>query len=63
MGDDGVAGMQAIKMAGGVTLAQDATSSVVFGMNRVAVERGFIDKVVPLAALPDELMQLTGDSR
>jgi len=63
MGDDGVAGMQAIKMAGGVTLAQDANSSVVFGMNRVAVERGFIDKVVPLATIPDELMQLAGDSR
>jgi two-component system chemotaxis response regulator CheB len=63
MGDDGVAGMQAIKVAGGVTLAQDANSSVVYGMNRVAVERGFIDKVVQLTNIPDELMQLTGDSR
>lgn len=63
MGDDGVAGMQAIKMAGGVTLAQDETSSVVFGMNRVAVERGFINKKLALADIPAELMQLAGGSR
>ena len=61
MGDDGVAGMQAIKMAGGATLAQDAKSSVVFGMNRVAVERGYIHKVMPLAEYPGELMQRAGE--
>ncbi len=60
MGDDGVAGMQAIRTAGGVTLAQDARSSVVFGMNRVAVERGYIQKVVPLADIPAELMRRAG---
>jgi two-component system chemotaxis response regulator CheB len=60
MGNDGVAGMQAIKMAGGVTLAQDAKSSVVFGMNRVAVERGHIHKVVALADIPAELMRRAG---
>ena len=60
MGDDGVAGMQAIRMAGGSTLAQDAESSVVYGMNRVAVERGCIHKVVPLAKIPAELMQRAG---
>ena len=60
MGDDGVAGIQAIKSAGGATLAQDAKSSVIFGMNRLAVERGYIDKVVPLANIPAELMQLAG---
>ena len=60
MGDDGVAGMQAIKLAGGAALAQDATSSVVFGMNRLAVERGYIHKVVPLDKIPAELMQRAG---
>ncbi|MHB8057305.1 MAG: chemotaxis-specific protein-glutamate methyltransferase CheB [Desulfuromonadaceae bacterium] len=63
MGDDGAAGMQAIKAAGGVTLAQDAASSVVFGMNRVAVELGFIDKVVALADIPAELMRRVGGRR
>ena len=58
MGDDGVSGMEAIKMAGGVTLAQDNQSSVIYGMNRLAVERGYIQKIVQLVNIPSELMQL-----
>jgi len=60
MGDDGVAGMNEIRMAGGTTLAQDAKSSVVFGMNRLAVERGYVQKVVTLDKIPAELMQRVG---
>ena len=60
MGDDGVIGMQAIRIAQGTTLAQDAKSSVVFGMNSVAITRGYIDKVVPLASIPAEFMHLVG---
>lgn len=62
MGDDGVEGMRLIKAAGGVTLAQDAESSVVFGMNRFAVERGYCDRVVPLADIPAELLLLARGS-
>lgn len=61
MGDDGVAGMKEIRMAGGTTLAQDAKSSVVFGMNRIAVERGYVQKVVALDRIPVELMQRVGN--
>ena len=60
MGDDGVTGMQSIRSAGGVTLAQDAKSSVVYGMNRVAVERGIIDRIVPLADIASELVHRAG---
>lgn len=60
MGDDGVVGMQAIRKAGGSTLAQDGASSVIFGMNRLAVECGCIDRVLPLADIPAELMQRAG---
>lgn len=60
MGDDGVLGMEAIRKAGGGTLAQDATSSVIFGMNRLAVERGWIDSVLPLVEIPAELIQRAG---
>ncbi len=60
MGDDGVIGMQSIRAAGGVTLAQDAKSSVVYGMNRVAVERGIIDRIVLLADIAAELVQRAG---
>ena len=60
MGEDGVTGMEAILKAGGATFAQDAKSSVVFGMNRVAIERGYIYKVLPLVGIPVELMQRAG---
>lgn len=63
MGDDGVAGMQAIRRAGGATIAQDEQSSVVFGMNRLAVERGCIDRVLPLVDIPAALAQLVGSMR
>ena len=58
MGSDGVAGIRAIKAAGGVTLAQDEATSVVFGMNRLAVEAQCVDKVVPLPDLAGELLRL-----
>ena len=61
MGDDGVIGMKAIRKAGGSTIAQDAASSVIFGMNRLAVECGCIDRVVPLADIPADLMQRAGN--
>lgn len=57
MGDDGVAGMRSIQLAGGVTLAQDEKSSVIYGMNRVAVEQGYIEKVVELADIPSEFLR------
>ncbi len=60
MGDDGVLGMEAIRRAGGLTLAQDAKTSVIFGMNRVAVERGCINRVLPLSEIPAELLARAG---
>jgi len=61
MGDDGVAGMKAIKAAGGTTLAQDERSSIVFGMNAVAVHQGCIGRVLPLQAIPAELLRLVSN--
>lgn len=62
MGEDGVAGMQAIRKAGGTTIAQDEKSSVVYGMNRVAIKSGCINRIFPLDEIPDELMSLVGCS-
>lgn len=60
MGEDGVAGLGQIKQAGGVTLAQDESSSVVFGMPRVALARGYVDQVLSLAQFPDYFIEKAG---
>ena len=49
--------MRAIKEAGGFTLAQDEATSAIFGMPRVAIERGVADKVVPLTSMAEEIMK------
>lgn len=48
MGNDGSAGIEPIKRAGGVVLAQDEASSVVWGMPGSAVTTGHVDEIVPL---------------
>jgi two-component system chemotaxis response regulator CheB len=52
MGRDGAVGAEAIKRAGGVVIAQDEASSLVYGMPRAAVETGCVDGVFPLFKLP-----------
>lgn len=59
MGEDGAAGMLAIKQAGGVTVAQNEESCVVFGMPGAAVERNAVDHLVPGDDVASALMRLT----
>lgn len=51
MGDDGVRGLLEMKQAGTVTIAQDETTCVVFGMPKEAIKLGAVDKVLPLHAV------------
>jgi two-component system chemotaxis response regulator CheB len=48
MGADGAQGMFRMKKAGAVTIAQDETSCVVFGMPREAIRAGAVDRTLPL---------------
>jgi two-component system chemotaxis response regulator CheB len=51
MGNDGAAGMLEMYEAGAVTMAQDESTCVVFGMPRAAIARGAVRFVHPLPAI------------
>jgi two-component system chemotaxis response regulator CheB len=58
MGDDGAAGLYAMRKAGAFTLAQDEASCVVFGMPAVAIAQGAVKDVVPLDRLAKTIQGL-----
>ena len=55
MGDDGAEGLGAVKAVGGMTLAQSEDSCVVYGMPKVAIDRGYATRVVHLDAIANTL--------
>ena len=55
MGSDGAEGMLDIAKAGGITIAQDEASSVVFGMPKVAIGLGAVKHVLPLTSIAESL--------
>ncbi len=59
MGEDGARGLLAIRQAGGATLAQDETSSVVFGMPKAAVRLGATMTMLALADIGPHLVNLS----
>ncbi|MBF0461553.1 MAG: chemotaxis protein CheB [Magnetococcales bacterium] len=58
MGDDGVLGAKAIKAAGGRVIAQDESTSAVYGMAQAAVQQGCVDFVLPIHAIGDQIRAL-----
>ena len=58
MGKDGAEGLLAVRRAGGVTLAQDEETCVVFGMPREAILLGGAEKVLPLQRIAPALKSL-----
>jgi two-component system chemotaxis response regulator CheB len=57
MGRDGAAGLLAIRRAGGLTIAQDESTSVVYGMPREAVMLDAAQLVLPLDTIGTEIAQ------
>lgn len=57
MGRDGAEGILRIKNGGGYTIAQDEETSVVYGMNRVAVQLGAINEVVSVYDIGNKIIE------
>jgi two-component system chemotaxis response regulator CheB len=55
MGHDGHIGFQRIKEMGGVTFAESEETAVIYGMPRVSIEGGVVDKVLPLHKIADAI--------
>lgn len=58
MGRDGAAGISHIKQIGGITIAQDQKSSVIYGMPMAAAETGRVDFILSTERIAHKLMEL-----
>lgn len=56
MGKDGAQGLLKLRQAGAHTIAQDKTSSIIFGMPDQAIKLGAATKILPLGKIANEIM-------
>lgn len=57
MGDDGADAMVKIRNAGGITIAEDESTAIVYGMPREAIERGGAEIVLPSYKIADAIIK------
>ncbi len=62
MGRDGSKGMQFLKQKGAITIAEDESSCVVFGMPREAIKLNVVDYVLPVKRIPEKILYLAAQS-
>lgn len=58
MGYDGAKGMGQMKRRGARTIAEDASTCIVYGMPKVVIELGLADQVLPVHEIPDAVIRL-----
>lgn len=58
MGRDGATGLLAVRQAGGLTIAQDEATSVVYGMPREAALLNAAERILPLAEIGPHVSRL-----
>ncbi len=63
MGRDGAKGMAEIKLAGGITIAQDRGTSTIYSMPRVVAEEGNADYILPLDQIGRVITELVSVMR
>jgi two-component system, chemotaxis family, protein-glutamate methylesterase/glutaminase len=57
MGNDGTLGLLAMKRAGAATIAQDESTSVVFGMPKQAISAHAVDHVLRLGEIAEWILE------
>jgi two-component system chemotaxis response regulator CheB len=62
-GSDGEEGVYAVKVHGGIVIAQDEGTSEHFGMPRAAIRSGLVDFVLPLTEIPGRLLALVSQDK
>jgi len=61
MGSDGTKGLIELRQKKNpYIIAQDESTSIVFGMPKVAIESGVVDEVAPLTEIPGRIMNHMG---
>ncbi len=63
MGRDGADGLLDLHRAGGLCIAQDQSSSLVFGMPKAAMDMGAVDEVLDIAGITDILVHCGGQRK
>ena len=63
MGNDGVAGLRAVKQAGGRVIAQNEATSVIYGMPREAVAAGVVDLELAITEIGPRLTAMAAGRR
>ncbi len=57
MGSDGTKGLEVLKNKSAVVIGQDEQSCIVYGMPKAPAELGYVDVVVPLGRIADEIIR------
>ena len=61
MGSDGMRGLKELKVKkNAYIIAQDESTSIVFGMPKAAIESGVVNEIVPLMDIPNRIMNYMG---
>ncbi|MBN1782471.1 chemotaxis-specific protein-glutamate methyltransferase CheB [bacterium] len=53
---DGVEGVRHVKEKNGYVIAQDEKTSVIFGMNKLSIQSGYVDEVLPLNRIVPKIL-------
>jgi len=59
MGNDGAAGLLAMRNAQGRTIGQDEETSIIYGMPKVAAEMGAVERQLPLDRIATEILKFS----